>query len=93
MSLIKSFFSPRRRDKGINVSEVSGVQLCLLKFMQYTDALFIEEGKDAPENSTCRCFGLGLRLSKEFINLNRGRFEVTSRVSEGTTFSVYLPLG
>ncbi|GHE50297.1 sensor histidine kinase [Roseivirga thermotolerans] len=38
-------------------------------------------------------FGLGLRLSKEFINLNRGRFEVTSRVSEGTTFSVYLPLG
>ena len=37
-------------------------------------------------------FGLGLRLSREFIILNMGRLEVCSKVSEGTTFSVYLPL-
>ncbi|PWL30310.1 MAG: hypothetical protein DCO95_10820 [Roseivirga sp. XM-24bin3] len=37
-------------------------------------------------------FGLGLRLSKEFITLNKGRMEVCSEISKGTAFSVYLPL-
>ncbi len=37
-------------------------------------------------------FGLGLRLSKEFITLNKGRMEVCSEISKGTAFSVYMPL-
>lgn len=36
--------------------------------------------------------GFGLMLSKEFIDLNRGRIEVTSEKDKGTVFSVFIPL-
>ena len=36
--------------------------------------------------------GFGLMLSKEFIDLNGGKIEVTSEKDMGTVFSVYLPL-
>jgi signal transduction histidine kinase len=35
--------------------------------------------------------GLGLMLSKEFINLNNGRLVIESEVEQGTTISVYVP--
>jgi signal transduction histidine kinase len=35
--------------------------------------------------------GLGLLLCKEFVELNGGEIEVTSRLGEGTSFSIRLP--
>ena len=37
--------------------------------------------------------GLGLNLSKEFIELHRGRISVKSQEGKGTTFFINLPLG
>jgi len=37
--------------------------------------------------------GLGLSLSKGFIELHSGRIEVQSKKDTGTTFSVFLPMG
>ncbi len=36
--------------------------------------------------------GFGLMLSKEFIDLNEGRIEVSSEKDKGTVFSVFIPL-
>jgi len=36
--------------------------------------------------------GFGLMLSKEFIDLNGGKIEVTSEMGVGTVFSVFIPL-
>jgi len=35
--------------------------------------------------------GLGLAIVKHIINLHKGRIKVTSRIGEGSTFSVFLP--
>ena len=37
--------------------------------------------------------GLGLSLSKEFVDLHHGEIEVKSAIGEGTTFTIHLPLG
>ena len=37
--------------------------------------------------------GLGLSLSKEFVDLHHGEIEVKSTTGEGTTFTIHLPLG
>ncbi|MGC3943886.1 MAG: ATP-binding protein [Chryseolinea sp.] len=37
--------------------------------------------------------GLGMALSKEFVDLHQGKIEVESKVGEGTTFKVMLLLG
>jgi signal transduction histidine kinase/DNA-binding response OmpR family regulator len=37
--------------------------------------------------------GLGLSLSKEFVDLHHGVIEVKSSIGEGTTFTIHLPLG
>ena len=36
--------------------------------------------------------GLGLAIVKEIVEMHNGRIEVRSKVNEGTTFTVYLPL-
>lgn len=37
-------------------------------------------------------FGIGLKISKEFIDLNRGELNIESEVGKGTTFILNLPL-
>jgi signal transduction histidine kinase len=36
--------------------------------------------------------GLGLYIVKNLVNESSGKFEVTSKVGQGTTFSIYLPI-
>ncbi len=36
--------------------------------------------------------GLGLAIVKKIIEMHNGRIEVRSKLNEGTTFTVYLPL-
>ena len=36
--------------------------------------------------------GIGLALVKELVDLHRGEIKVRSKVKEGTTFSIYLPI-
>jgi two-component system, sensor histidine kinase and response regulator len=36
--------------------------------------------------------GLGLSIVKKIVDLYKGRIEVSSKIGEGTTFSVYLPI-
>jgi len=48
------------------------------------------------ENSQGRSYegtGIGLSLVQELVKLQRGSIEVESKAGEGTTFSVYMPLG
>lgn len=67
-----------------------------------------DTGKGIPEKSLAKIFdrfyqagqasgypgtGLGLTLSKEFIELHRGRISAKSKVGKGTTFFISLPLG
>jgi signal transduction histidine kinase/DNA-binding response OmpR family regulator/ligand-binding sensor domain-containing protein len=37
--------------------------------------------------------GIGLALTKELVELHKGKITVNSKVNEGTEFSIYLPLG
>jgi signal transduction histidine kinase len=44
------------------------------------------------EGSRTAGLGLGLAIVKELINVMGGRIEVQSKVNEGTTFRIYLPI-
>ena len=39
-----------------------------------------------------RGFGLGLAVTKQYIEVNKGRIEFESENGKGTTFSIYLPV-
>lgn len=69
------------RDTGIGMTEEDTKRL----FSIVEDTSRIGKSK---EKGT----GLGLILCKEFINKNDGQIDVTSKIGEGTTFNVVLPL-
>ncbi len=48
----------------------------------------IDKGRSRSMGGT----GLGLAIVKHIVNRHRGRFTIESKVGEGSTFSVYLPL-
>lgn len=44
-------------------------------------------------NSEMAGSGIGLSIVKEYVDLNKGSIEVSSKLNEGTTFTLYLPIG
>ena len=55
----------------------------------------IFEAFQQADGSTNRRFGgtgLGLSITKELIKLLKGKMVVTSKVKEGSNFTIYLPL-
>lgn len=71
----------RVTDSGIGMDEETLSELFIM------DRMTSKKGT-ASENGT----GLGLQLVKEFIEINKGRLEVTSQKGEGSTFIFTLPL-
>ena len=52
----------------------------------------LETTKLADQDGKQRCAGLGLALCRDLIEENDGQITVASRPTEGTTFSLYLPV-
>lgn len=67
-------------DNGIGLSEDKRKKLFR------DDEIITSRGTDNESGS-----GLGLKLSKEFIEMNKGKIDVESRIGEGTTFYFILP--
>lgn len=55
------------------------------------DSLFNGEVKSAAGTQGEKGFGLGLKLCKEFAEMNAGHIEVSSKVGSGSEFKVLLP--
>ena len=36
--------------------------------------------------------GLGLAIIKKFVDMVEGKYEVESKINEGTTFTIFLPM-
>ena len=51
----------------------------------------LEKGKSTPGTSGELGTGLGLLVSYEFLQLNKGHFQVKSKLGEGSTFTISLP--
>lgn len=68
------------KDTGIGIAE---------KHLNRIFDRFYQAGKSHAVKGT----GLGLNLSKEFIEMHRGRISVESTEGKGTSFIIYLPLG
>ena len=49
----------------------------------------IDKGRSREMGGT----GLGLAIVKHIVSRHRGRFAITSQVGQGSTFTVYLPIG
>ncbi|MFA6617542.1 MAG: ATP-binding protein [Candidatus Neomarinimicrobiota bacterium] len=69
------------KDRGVGMDEEKRSQLFLI------DKAVSEHGTDGEPGT-----GLGLIISKEFIELHRGKIEVESELGKGTCFRMYLPL-
>lgn len=66
-------------DEGVGMSEMNLEKINKLGALQSTEGTSGESGS-----------GLGIYIIKEFVKLVEGRLNVTSKVGEGTTFSVEL---
>ena len=79
----------RRGGDGFSVIEVTddGVGMSNEKLEQ----LFDFKGSGINGSQKNQGMGLGLLLCKEFIELNKGSLDVTSRPGKGTVFSISLP--
>jgi signal transduction histidine kinase/ligand-binding sensor domain-containing protein len=69
------------KDHGVGMSSSQVKQLFKIDSISSTTGTSDETGS-----------GFGLMLSKEFIDLNEGRIEVSSEKDKGTVFSVFIPL-
>jgi CheY-like chemotaxis protein len=70
------------KDTGIGISK-ENIELIFEEFRQ------VSEG----DNRSFQGSGLGLTLTKKYLNLLNGKIEVESEVNVGTTFTIQLPLG
>jgi signal transduction histidine kinase len=68
-------------DQGIGIPS-DELQQIFLEFYQ------TEHGRRSRKGGT----GLGLSLTRNFVELHHGRIEVASKPAEGSTFSLYLPI-
>ncbi|MFP5247352.1 MAG: ATP-binding protein, partial [Thermoanaerobaculia bacterium] len=68
-------------DQGIGIPH-DELQRIFVEFYQ------TEEGRRARTGGT----GLGLSLTRNFVELHHGRIEVASKPGEGSTFTLYLPI-
>jgi signal transduction histidine kinase len=68
-------------DQGIGIPQ-DELQRIFVEFYQ------TEDGRRARNGGT----GLGLSLTRNFVELHHGRIEVTSKPGQGSTFTLYLPL-
>jgi signal transduction histidine kinase len=67
-------------DQGIGIPS-DELQRIFVEFYQ------TEDGRRARKGGT----GLGLSLTRNFVELHHGRIEVTSKPGQGSTFTLYLP--
>ncbi|HYH10346.1 MAG TPA: ATP-binding protein [Thermoanaerobaculia bacterium] len=68
-------------DQGIGIPS-DELQRIFVEFYQ------TEDGRRARKGGT----GLGLSLTRNFVELHHGRIEVTSKPGQGSTFTLYLPV-
>jgi ligand-binding sensor domain-containing protein/signal transduction histidine kinase/DNA-binding response OmpR family regulator len=69
------------RDSGIGISEANKEKIFERFFQNEENGSMVNQGS-----------GIGLSLTKEFVNLHMGKIEVESTEGKGSTFTVYLPL-
>ena len=68
-------------DQGIGIP-ADELQRIFVEFYQ------TEDGRRARNGGT----GLGLSLTRNFVELHHGKIEVTSKPGQGSTFTLYLPI-
>jgi len=80
-----------RDDKNLNtIISDTGIGIPKEKLPRIFDRFYQVEGNHTREQEGT---GIGLALTKELVELHKGRIEVESEESKGTTFKVSIPMG
>jgi ligand-binding sensor domain-containing protein/signal transduction histidine kinase/DNA-binding response OmpR family regulator len=61
--------------------------------VEYRDKIFTQFFQADSEEAKATSSGIGLSMTKEFVEMHNGIITVESELGKGSTFSVYLPLG